>query len=106
MIAVYATHNQITGSTAAISTVRIEYAPNGTQIIEAKRKIHIIDLNAPFRVTIFFDIATYTPYERELRTMSRSPRVVCDENEAFRGSMRKTTPVHASRMPMTLIGRG
>jgi len=37
-----------------------------------------------------------------LITIIRSPIVVCDENEAFRGSMSITTPDAASKIPKTL----
>lgn len=45
------------------------------------------------------------PYDREFATISRSPIVELDENEALRGSIRTRTPAHASMTPITFARR-
>ena len=49
---------QIIGETVETSTVESEKAPSGTHTTAAKRKIHVIDRIAPFRITTSFDAAT------------------------------------------------
>src|SRR5205814_9203865 len=77
--------------------------PSGTQMAAAKRNTHVIDLKAPLRVTTLFEAATYVPNENELTIIKRSPIVVCDENEALRGSIRSRTPIAAAAIPAILI---
>src|SRR5688500_15180892 len=99
------TPTQIIGETAETSTVESENAPRGTHTTAAKRKIHVIDRIAPFRMTTSFEAATYMPYESELNTIRRSPSVDSDENEALFGSIRSITPRAPRTIPTSLFAR-
>src|SRR4030095_10785736 len=97
--------SQLKGVIVLISRVVKDQAPTGTQSMAPKINTHIIERKAPFLVTTALELATYIPNERALMTLKISPRVVVDENDAFRGSIMIITPVNASTIPATFSGR-